>query len=89
LPYGVQHGPGGDRTLDGLLTRALPQLHRVLKTGGAIALSFNTYTLGRSRVLDLLTGAGFDPLDDPSWQGLSHWVEQAVRRDIALAVRRA
>ena len=89
MPYGVQHGPGGVGTLDALLIRALPQLFRVLKAGGAIALSFNTYTLRRARVLELLAGAGFEPLDDASWQGLSHWVEQAVRRDIALAVRRA
>jgi tRNA G10 N-methylase Trm11 len=89
LPYGVQHAPGGDRTLDALLIRALPQLRRVLKIGGAIALSFNDYTLKRTHVVELLAAAGFEPCDDPSWQGLSHWVEQAVKRDFALAVRRA
>jgi len=89
LPYGVQHGPGGDRTLDALLQRALPPLHRVLKVGGAIALSFNDYTLKRQRVIERLEGAGFAPCDDESYRNLSHWVEQAVLRDFALAVRRA
>jgi len=89
LPYGVQHGPGGDRTLDALVARALPALRRVLKVGGAIALSFNAYTLKRRRVVELLEGAGFTACDDESYRNLSHWVEQAVLRDFALAVRRA
>lgn len=89
LPYGVQHAPGGDRSLDALLTRALLPLRRVLKPGGAIALSFNTYTMKRSRMIELLSGAGFEPLDDASYRNLSHWVEQAVLRDFAVAVRRA
>ena len=89
LPYGVQHGPSGDRTLDALVARALPAMHRVLKVGGAIALSFNAYTLKRQRVVELLERYGFTPCDDESYQNLSHWVEQAVLRDIALAVKRA
>jgi SAM-dependent methyltransferase len=89
LPYGVQHAPGGDRTLNALLERALPALHRALKAGGAIALAFNTYTLKRERVTALLAGAGFEPRDDESWRGLDHWVEQAVRRDFVVAVKRA
>ncbi len=87
LPYGVQHAPGGDRTLDALLMRALPSLHRVLKAGGAIALSFNAYTMKRERMTALLSDAGFSPRDDESWRGLDHWVEQAVRRDFVIAVR--
>ena len=89
LPYGVQHGPSGDRTLDALVARTLPAMHRVLKVGGAIALSFNAYTLKRQRVVELLERSGFTPCDDESYQNLSHWVEQAVLRDIALAVKRA
>ena len=89
LPYGVQHGPSGDRTLDALVARTLPAMHRVLKVGGAIALSFNAYTLKRQRVVELLERSGFSPCDDESYQNLSHWVEQAVLRDIALAVKRA
>lgn len=88
LPYGVQHGPGGDKTLDALAARALPALGRVLKTGGAVALSFNAHTLKRRRVVELLEGAGLAPLDDESYRNLSHRVEQAVLRDFALAVKR-
>lgn len=89
LPYGVQHAPGGDRTLDALLSRALPALHRILKPGGAIALSFNAYTMKRGRTEGLLAAAGFEPLADASYQNLAHWVEQAVRRDFVIALRRA
>ena len=85
----MQHGPGGDRTLDALVSRALPPLYRVLKPGGAIALSFNAYTLKRQRVVELLANAGFEPCDGEPYRNLSHWVEQAVLRDFALAVRRA
>jgi 23S rRNA G2445 N2-methylase RlmL len=88
LPYGVQHGPSGDRTLEALTARMLPAMRRVLKVGGAIALSFNAYTLKRQRVVELLEGAGFMPSDDETYRNLSHWVEQAVLRDFALAVRR-
>ncbi len=89
LPYGVQHGPDGARTLDSLVERALPALHRVLKPGGAIALSFNVYTLKRPRVIGLMERAGFAPCDGEPYRNLSHWVEQAVLRDFAVAVRRA
>ena len=87
LPYGVQHGPDGDRTLDALLQRAMKPLYRVLKPGGAIALSFNAYTLKRARVVELLATAGFAPRDDDSCRNLAHWVEQAVLRDFVIAVR--
>ena len=87
LPYGVQHGPDGDGTLDALIRRAMPPLFRVLKPGGAIALSFNAYTLKRARVVELLTAAGFLPRDDESCRNLAHWVEQAVLRDFVIAVR--
>lgn len=87
LPYGVQHGPDGDRTLDALLQRSLKPLFRVLKPGGSIALSFNAYTLKRARVVELLAAAGFTPRDDETCRNLAHWVEQAVLRDFVIAVR--
>lgn len=89
LPYGVQHSPGGNKSLDALLKAALPALYRSLKRGGAIALSFNAYTMKREMIASLMEGAGFEPCRDESYQNLAHWVEQAVMRDFVIAVRRA
>ena len=88
LPYGVQHkndvSKKGSDTL-AMLHRLLPRWKEVLKTGGAIALSFNTYTLKKSDVLAALEKTGFAPVEEDWAQDLSHWVEQAVMRDVAVA----
>ena len=59
----------------------------VLKHGGAIALSFNTYTRARDSVLQAMEGAGFIPQNEAPYNGFAHWVEQAVDRDAMLAVK--
>lgn len=90
LPYGVQHAPvAGQRPepFDRLLRRALPAWYRVLQPGGAMALSFNTLTLPRSRVVQLTAEAGFIPLTEPPYDGFSHFVEQAVTRDVVIACK--
>lgn len=89
LPYGVQHGPSGKGGFDQLLSRTLPQLLRVLKPGGALALSFNTYTLPLAKVREHLDRAGFDVCQGGPYEGLAHWVEQAIVRDVAVGVRRS
>ena len=87
IPYGVQHAPGGKMTLEGLLERALPAMRRALKPGGAMALSFNAYTMKRDRLVRLVSDAGLEPIDGECDRNLSHWVEQAVLRDFVLARR--
>lgn len=89
LPYGVQHAPGGKDGFDPLLARVLPQVYRVLKPGGAVALSFNTYTLPSDRVKGHLAEAGFQVCQDAPYGGLTHWVEQAILRDVAVGVKRS
>jgi len=88
LPYGVQHkndvSKKGSDTL-GMLNRLLPRWKEALKAGGAAALSFNAYTLKKSDVLSALEKAGFSPAEDAFANDLSHWVEQAVLRDVAVA----
>ncbi len=90
LPYGVQHkndvSKKGSDTL-GMLNRLLPRWKEALKAGGAAALSFNAYTLKKSDVLSALEKAGFSPVEEAWAQNLSHWVEQAVLRDVAVARR--
>ena len=90
LPYGVQHAPmEGSRTetLPQLLGRALPAWKQALLPGGAIALSFNTLTLPRTKLLTLVQAAGFTPLTDEHDRRFEHFVEQAVTRDVIIARR--
>lgn len=90
LPYGVQHAPkagGGMSTLEGLTLTVARGCARALKKGGALAFSFNAYTLRRERVIHALESAGLHPLTQAPYDGFSHWVEQAVERDAVIAVR--
>lgn len=90
LPYGVQHAPRngcGTATMDQLLKSALPACYRAIRHGGAIALAFNTYTLPRDELTERMKGAGFTTLTEPPFDDFSHWVEQAVNRDMIVAVK--
>ena len=92
LPYGVQHeaqaggaSGRGKRGLEALLASVLPGFHRLLKPGGAVALSFNAQTLRLDRARALMAEAGFEVLSGPDYDAFGHWVEQAITRDIAVA----
>lgn len=90
LPYGVQHAPHGERGLDsleGLLQRTLPSYYRALCKGGALALSFNTFTLPRVQVMQAFRSAGFTLMENSPFDDFSHWVEQAVNRDMVIGVK--
>ena len=80
LPYGVQHG--ANMPLETLLRLALPAWVETL-----MALSFNAQTLPARKVRALLAGAGLRVLEGGPYDHFEHWVEQAVTRDIAVAVR--
>ena len=86
LPYGVQHSAVGGR-VEELLVRALPAWREALKKGGTVALSFNAQTLRREKVLRMMEDAGFEVKRGGAYDGFSHWVEQAVTRDIAVGRR--
>lgn len=90
LPYGVQHAPreGGEMSsLTRLIERALPGCVRALKRGGAIAFSFNLNTLSRKSVVQAMKEAGLEALEQAPYDDFSHWVEQAVERDVVIARR--
>ena len=91
LPYGVRHDAqlarGAERRgnwLETLLARALPAWKAALKPGGAVAVSFNAQNLSLERVRALMEAAGLEPLRGGACEGFSHWVEQAITRDIAI-----
>ena len=87
LPYGVQHGPSAKDGFALLLPHTLPSLRRALKPGGALALSFNTHTLPLATVRAHLAEAGFRVCQGGPYEGLAHWVEQAIVRDVAVGVK--
>ena len=89
LPYGVQHAPREDSrvsSFSGLLSQALPAWRQALKPGCAAAIAFNTYTLKRSELERLALDAGFLPPPSPDYADFSHWVEQAVDRDVLVVL---
>ena len=91
LPYGIQHAPGaagGISSFDSFLRRVLPAWHDALRIGGAIAMSFNTLTLKKDRAISMLRECGFEPLTEAPYDSFVHDVEQAVRRDFLVALRR-
>lgn len=88
LPYGVQHGAsGGEKNLMKLLDTAFESWFNVLARGGAIAISFNTYVTRRNKLKPMLEKAGFTVCEGGAYESLEHWVEQAVNRDIIVAVK--
>lgn len=89
-PYGVQHGSAtgaGSASRDplALLAEALPGWSGLLRHGGAIGISWNTHVAGRDAMVDLLGRHGFDVADSPAHRDLSHRVDQAITRDLAVA----
>lgn len=88
LPYGIQHAPQSGGACEGflqLLDRVLPVWKHSLAPGGAIALSFNTFTLPSDEVRRAMIRAGFSPCDGDPFLNLAHEVEQAVNRDVVFA----
>lgn len=93
LPYGVQHAAHasneGGRAVnaESVLARALPAWRDALKTGGAVAISFNANTLKRERAREIMESANLRAVRSPAYDKLTHWVEQAVTRDVCVAVK--
>ncbi len=88
LPYGVQHAPRegkGISSLQKLVGALLRSCMPVLKRGGVVALAFNANTLRRPEVARAMREAGLSVLEDRPYNDFSHWVEQAVERDVIVA----
>ena len=96
LPYGVRHDAqlarGAERRgnwLETLLMRALPAWGAALKPGGTVAVSFNAQNMSPEKVRGAMEASGFEVLRGGPYDGFSHWVEQAITRDIAVCRKRA
>ena len=86
LPYGVQHSAGKE-SFEALLRRVMPVWKDALLPCGAIALSFNSNTIKPALIRDIMESSGLNVMQGGEYDGFAHWVEQAVTRDIAVAVR--
>jgi hypothetical protein len=85
-PYGVQHGSrsGGalSRSPLELIRAALPGWTELVKPGGTLGISWNTYGGDRDTLAAILGEGGLEVVDYPDF---SHWVDQAIVRDIMVA----
>ena len=82
-PYGVQKGTAGRQdSIGGTIAAALPGWFDVLKSGGVLAMSFNTHVTRRDGLVRLFEKAGFEIVQTAN---LEHWVVQAISRDVILA----
>ncbi len=88
LPYGVFHESrdGKDRTaLDAMMKKALIAWKSALLPGAGVALSFNSNTLPLIKARQMLEDAGYEICTGGEYDRFSHWVEQAIQRDVAVA----
>jgi SAM-dependent methyltransferase len=93
-PYGVQHGSrtpakGLARDPLALLTAAAPVWAGLLRPGGALGVSWNTYVARREDAAEALAKAGLDVRDDGPYTRLRHRVDQAIIRDVLVATKPA
>lgn len=97
-PYGVQHGsrpkgghpgrkgkPNLSRSPVELLAAAVPEWARLLRPGGAIGISWNTFVGRREDLADILAAGGLEVLDSEAHRGFRHRVDQAITRDLITA----
>jgi SAM-dependent methyltransferase len=89
-PYGVQHAShagGRERTrspLD-LLAEGAPVWARVLRPGGALGISLNTFVARRNDATRALAAAGLEVMDSGPYLNFRHRVDQAILRDVLVA----
>lgn len=77
-----------DRTPGALLAEAIPVWRSQLKTGGALGISWNTRSLPRAELIQMLVDAGLQPFDAGPWLDFEHQVDASITRDLAVAIRR-
>lgn len=94
LPYGVQHGNISKsnqteftRNPEKLIQSCSSSWYKVLKQGGAITLSWNTFVLSRMKFTSILEDVGFKVLNSDIYLGFEHRVDNSINRDIIVAIK--
>ncbi len=57
------------------------------KKGGTVVISYNAYTLSKETLKELFEEAGYEVLTGGPYDAMEHWVEQAVSRDVFVALK--
>lgn len=88
-PYGVQHGSRNAGALSrsplSLLDEALPVWSRLLRRGGAVGISWNTFVADREKAVAVFARHGLDVFDEGPYRRFRHRVDQSIMRDIIIA----
>lgn len=95
-PYGIAHGSrvggsgrGGPRERQrspaDLLAAAIPVWASVLRTGGALGISWNTHGLARADLAAICAGAGLEVCASGPYLRLAHRVDAGIHRDVLVA----
>ena len=92
LPYGIQHenNTGGNKMRNpvNLIKASVPVWTEILKPGGAIVLSWNTFLLKREEFERVFAENNLDIPDFGAFGDFSHRVDQAIYRDVIIGVKR-
>ena len=90
-PYGVAHASKGgsaggrDRSPATLLAEAVPVWTSVLRTGGALGISWNTHGLSRDDLAAICAASGLEVCSDEAYLGFGHRVDAGIHRDVLVA----
>ena len=90
LPYGIQHRARSQTadipsSVGELVDAVSSRWAEWVRTGGAVAASWNVTSLARSDVADRLDAAGFDVIETAAFE---HRVDRTILRDVIVARRR-
>jgi len=90
LPYGIQHrarsGSASPTTVGELVANVATRWPSQLRTGGSVVLSWNTRSLSRPELVELLDEVG---LTEVATAGFEHQVDRTITRDVIVTRRRA
>lgn len=64
---------------------AAPVWARLLRSGGALGIAWNTFVARRDEMAAIFAGAGFEVMDSGPYLAFRHRVDQAIIRDILVA----
>ena len=95
LPYGIAHGSKStaqDSSLSRnpleLLDVCLPEWYKLLKKDAVIVMAYNKFVTPTRHLYEVLQKHNFDVFADSPYQGFEHRVDQAIKRDIVVAIKK-
>jgi len=93
LPYGIAHRniskkDSYNRNPFELLEQAVQAWYNILKKGGTLCLSWNSFVFSRKKFTQLLEEFGFYIFEDKAYLQFEHRVDQAIKRDIVVAIKK-